>query len=206
MRSGTGALIPSDEDALLDETRSLDAFFASRERSYDEAPLLDAKNASRLQSEQLQAELDKLDVWLATQPFHPAYDNVLSIRKKLRSALAHSYYLTHYTNDAIAVNAALAVQDDATLVTLKHRADIAMGAPSPHRKAMGAGMMLLGISLLVLATLVITTTLACSFPLAGFFLLLGGTASFVMGFGFFRAGLQCSMAKELDNLHTKLAS
>jgi hypothetical protein len=149
-----------------------------------------------LDRQQLEDEIDQLDTWLATQQFHPAYDIILRIRKKLLAALPYSDQLRSYIKDAMAVNQVLTDQSPDALDALAYCAQASLGAASPPRKALGTAMMTLGISLLVIGLI----TAACAFPLIGFCLLFSGTACFAAGISFFRSGLQQGMAMELDNL------
>lgn len=154
----------------------------------------------------LEAELNELDQWLQAQQLHPAYETVLRIRRKLRTAFKYTAYLSDYLNDAMAVNAALTKPHDTIAIdTLRIRAESAQGAPHPERKALGASLIVLGIGLLALSLLVMSTLLSFTFPLIGFFLLAGGSASTALGIGFFRSGQQQGLARELNNLHTTLA-
>lgn len=153
-------------------------------------------------AELLKAEIKKLDVWLETQQCHLVYENIRRIREKLYAAIALSPYLYDYLEDAFAINRALQGKDDENYSGLMKRAEMTVGASSPQRKMIGAAMMMLGIGLLALAWLVMTTILPCTFLFTPFILLTLGTGGLAVGISFFRSGCQSNMASQLENLTT----
>jgi len=147
----------------------------------------------------LQTEIDKLSTWLNTNPFHISYNTILSIRTRLRLALIESRHLLYdYLQDAMALNDALADKHGG-LDVLAYRASVTYGAASNSRKALGGLMIAAAIGLLVLSVLTMSLAILTTFPLSTFILLVTGVAAFTVGVGFFRAGCQRDMAKDLSN-------